>query len=83
MHVQPSLFKLIKVALPLPEINDASAYEQDARHRVHPLPQSSQGIVDDFDARLVVLGPDKPGGAPFKVQGNFSSPPQAAACGAA
>jgi len=28
--------------------------------RVHPLPQSSQDIPDDFDARLVVLGPDKP-----------------------
>jgi predicted AAA+ superfamily ATPase len=28
--------------------------------RVHPLPQSSQDIPDDFDARLVVLGPDEP-----------------------
>jgi predicted AAA+ superfamily ATPase len=28
--------------------------------RVHPLPQSSQDVPDDFDARLVVLGPDKP-----------------------
>jgi predicted AAA+ superfamily ATPase len=28
--------------------------------RVHPLPQSSQDVPDDCDARLVVLGPDKP-----------------------
>ncbi len=28
--------------------------------RVHPFPQSSQDVADDFDTRLVVLGPDKP-----------------------
>ncbi len=28
--------------------------------RVHPLPQSSQDVVDDLDARLVVLGPEHP-----------------------
>ncbi|MHB1344134.1 MAG: Swt1 family HEPN domain-containing protein [Thermoleophilia bacterium] len=28
--------------------------------RIHPLPQSSQDVADDTDARLVVLGPDHP-----------------------
>ena len=28
--------------------------------RVHPMPQSSQDVPDDFDARLVVLGIDQP-----------------------
>jgi predicted AAA+ superfamily ATPase len=28
--------------------------------RVHPLPQSSQDVPDDMDARLVVLGPEYP-----------------------
>jgi len=30
--------------------------------RVHPFPQSGQDVPDDCDARLVVLGPDKPHG---------------------
>ncbi len=28
--------------------------------RIHPFPQSSQDVPDDLDARLVVLGPDRP-----------------------
>jgi hypothetical protein len=29
-------------------------------HRIHPLPQTSQDVPDDMDARLVVLGIDHP-----------------------
>jgi predicted AAA+ superfamily ATPase len=47
-----------KIAQELDRRLRADLRKTDDFNRVHPLPQSSQDVPDDFDARLVVLGID-------------------------